>query len=88
VGEKDAFDQAATEAHAEAEMIRPSHTDDEIVQWVRSVGSANGMSFEADGPDVAGVLWIPDPEQRRSWREKYVYRETQRPDRPLGFRKP
>jgi hypothetical protein len=35
----------------------------------------------------AAVLWIPDCEQRRGWREYYVYRKE--PDkRPMGFRSP
>ena len=37
--------------------------------------------------DVAAVLWLPDPEQRRGFREYYVYRP--KPGKPgsLGFRK-
>jgi hypothetical protein len=35
----------------------------------------------------AAVLWIPDPEQRRGWREYYVYRDEPA-RRPMGFRGP
>jgi hypothetical protein len=39
--------------------------------------------------DVAAILWVPDPEARRGWREFYVNRAPQ-PTAPrpgtLGFR--
>lgn len=38
---------------------------------------------------VAAVLWIPDPEQRRGWREIYIRRSPSKLNaRPLGFGKP
>ena len=37
--------------------------------------------------DTLAVLWVPDPDARRGWREYYV--ERPRPGaRPIGFRKP
>jgi hypothetical protein len=36
----------------------------------------------------AGVLWVPDPEQRHWWREYYVDKPGTAPTRPFGFRKP
>jgi hypothetical protein len=51
---------------------------------VTEAGSGSG-STSASRP--AAVLWIPDPEQRRGWREYYVYRDE--PARcPMGFRGP
>lgn len=36
----------------------------------------------------AGVLWVPDPEQRRGWREVYVDKPGGNAGRVVGFRKP
>jgi hypothetical protein len=40
-----------------------------------------------DAPErPAGVLWLPDPEQRHGWREHYVWRPAPPiPTRPFGF---
>jgi hypothetical protein len=40
--------------------------------------------------DTAGVLWVPDPEQRHWFREVYVRKPgaDDKPGRPAGFGKP
>ncbi len=47
--------------------------------------------IEQSGSAFAGVkavLWVPDPEQRRGWREVYVRDQpTDHPSRPVGFRR-
>ncbi len=55
------------------------------------IGAAHGVSGPDEAEkDVAGRLYVPDPEQRSGWRERYIYKPTQpKPGaRPLGFRKP
>lgn len=56
------------------------------------VGSAHTISEgPAEGlPEQLGPIWVPDPEQRRGWRERYVD-ALPKPGverRPIGFRKP
>jgi hypothetical protein len=46
------------------------------------VGPVNGN----DQP--AGVLWVPDPEQRRGWREVYIDKPGSKAERGVGFIKP
>lgn len=55
-------------------------------QPVITVGSAEAGHVDSD--HAAAVLWVPDPEQRRGWREVYVSKPGAKPDRPFGFRKP
>jgi len=55
------------------------------------IGNAHAVLGPDDKkPDVAGRLYVPDPEQRHGWREFYVHKAPeQKPGaRPLGFRKP
>jgi len=54
-----------------------------------------GAVFSVGGPDdekaeVAGKLYVPDPEQRNGWREFYVHKPAVvKPGaRPLGFGRP
>lgn len=65
--------------------------DDDPASTLMGSGSAHAVSGADDDHDApAGVVWIPDPEQRRGWRERYVY-PAPKPGaerRPLGFRKP
>ena len=55
------------------------------------VGSAHAVT-SADEPRgrLAGHVLIPDVDERRGWREWYVYQPTREPAprRPLGFVKP
>jgi hypothetical protein len=55
---------------------------------IGSVFAMNGP--DDDKPDVAGKLYVPDPEQRNGWREFYVHKPPAwKPGaRPLGFGKP
>lgn len=56
------------------------------------IGAAHAVSEpQNDAPDVAGKLYVPDPEQRHGWREFYVHRDMPalKPGaRPLGFGRP
>jgi hypothetical protein len=55
------------------------------------IGSAHSVSGpDDDKPDVAGKLYVPDPEQHSGWREFYVHKPiAAKPGaRPLGFGKP
>lgn len=55
------------------------------------VGSVFGLTGPEDEPkEVAGKLYVPDPEQRNGWREFYVHKSAQQKPgaRPLGFGKP
>ena len=47
-------------------------------------GSDQAATFDG----VAAVLWVPDPEQRRGWREVYVKQTTKPSGRSMGFGKP
>ncbi len=54
------------------------------------IGSAHSMG-DAERPrgKLRGHIVIPDVDERRGWREWYVYDEPDpAPPRPLGFRKP
>ena len=55
------------------------------------VGAVHGvLPAEDQTPREAGRLWVPDPEQRRGWRERYIYPEAKPGEqrRALGFGKP
>ena len=49
-----------------------------------------GFAEASDTPSrPATVLWVPDPESRRGWREWYVQKEPRKPNgRPIGFGRP
>lgn len=49
------------------------------------LGAAHGIG-DAPGEPAAGVLWVPDPESRRGWREFYIP-QPQGTARCVGFRK-
>lgn len=53
------------------------------------VGSTHAVSEEHPKGRLVGHLIIPDVDERRGWREWYVYRDAGAPDRTLvGFRRP
>ena len=55
------------------------------------IGSAHALTGpEDDKPEIAGKLYLPDPEQRHGWRESYISKAPQEKPgaRPLGFGKP
>lgn len=55
------------------------------------IGMVHGISGpDEDSPEVAGKLYVPDPEQRHGWREFYVHKPPQQKPgaRPLGFGRP
>ena len=58
--------------------------------WVDpQVGHGASSVQGTDAEEVAAVLWVPDPEQRRGYREYYVKRNDEKPGkRPMGFRVP
>ena len=51
-------------------------------------GSAGAVS-QADSPGQwCGTIYLPDPSERRGWRQFYVYRpESAKPPKPMGFRR-
>lgn len=51
-------------------------------------GHAEMLPGGGPGDKPAGVLWVPDPEQRHGWREFYVDKPGSSPERGMGFRKP
>jgi hypothetical protein len=52
-----------------------------------SVGSAQAATSEtSDMSDTAAVLWVPDVETRRGWREYYIAKPKPGA-RPVGFRR-
>lgn len=65
------------------------------VDWIEppapTVGVAEAVVDERAPESIAAVLWVPDPEQRRGWREFYIRRQggSSKPNaRPIGFGKP
>ena len=65
--------------------------DDYWSPVILGIGTAHAVSGPDEDParDV-GTIWVPDPEQRHSWRERYV-RDEPKPGaerRSLGFGKP
>jgi hypothetical protein len=52
-----------------------------------ATSAAGEQSRSGAFDDVAAVLWLPDPEQRRGFREYYVYRPKAEKPGSLGFRK-
>lgn len=75
-------------------MSRRTRSDDDfdyIYPTFLGIGQAHGVAPPDDeSPEPAGVVWVPDPEQRRGWRERYITKEGEpKPGaRPMGFRKP
>ncbi len=58
--------------------------------WL-GMGQAHGVTPpDEERPEMAAVLWVPDPEQRHGWREFYVTKPgaPSAALRPFGFRKP
>ena len=51
-------------------------------------GTTEAIPAPSSTDHPAGVLWVPDPEQRYGWREVYVQKSSAKPDRPCGFQKP
>jgi len=71
--------------------MRPKAYGTDGSEMLIGIGSAHSVSGPDDEkPEVAGKLYLPDPEQRNGWREFYVHKPlTQKPGaRALGFRKP
>lgn len=61
---------------------------DDEEEWAEapflSLGSVHALTEGSNDPPVA-ILLVPDPEQRRGWREHYV--EAEEPERSrIGFR--
>lgn len=56
------------------------------------IGSVFALSGPDDTPaDIAGKLYVPDPEQRNGWREFYVHKTAPQDKpgaRPIGFGRP
>lgn len=58
--------------------------------WFPSLGqgSVNDLGDTSASPETAAILLVPDPEQRRGWREYYVRhaKPNAKPANPMGFR--
>ncbi len=50
-------------------------------------GSVHDLGDSSPPDETAAILVVPDPEQRRGWREYYVYRDkpNAKPE-PMGFK--
>jgi hypothetical protein len=66
--------------------VRAEDEWDEVVE--RPVVGSAAPSASGDEDRPLATLWIPDPEQRRGWREFYV-RKDDKPNgkRDIGFRR-
>jgi hypothetical protein len=59
-----------------------------IEAWVRPVGSVSPAGPEDESSEPLATLWIPDPEQRHGWRERYVYPVKAKPNgKVIGFKR-
>jgi hypothetical protein len=56
--------------------------DDEVVLKSGSVGEIVEGERE-----YAAVLWIPDPTERRGWRDLWVEKVSERKPKSAGYRK-
>jgi hypothetical protein len=57
-------------------------TDDMVEAVIGALEPATGSASEYP----AAILWLPDPEARRGWREYYVEKRREHKARPLGYR--
>lgn len=61
--------------------------DDEDEPVHLGMGSATPGSSDADDDEYpVATLWLPDPETRRGWGMRHVWREKPKTERSLGFR--
>jgi hypothetical protein len=75
-------------------MLKPGGkrraADDDDWWWdetpVTTVGTAIPSSESPSTSTSTPVLWLPDPEQRRGWREYYVPHDDEPEKPPIGFR--
>jgi hypothetical protein len=64
--------------------IHPDYEDDQVA--APFIGSVEVGEHGHGQP--AGVLWVPDPEQRHGWREVYIDKPGSKVGTAVGFRKP
>ena len=61
--------------------------DEQVVEQI--VGQAGAETKNEDNTVYVAVLWIPDPTERRGWRDMWIERKP--PDskpKQAGYRKP
>jgi len=63
-------------------MVRSEWEEEPVVY--PPVGSASAASG-ADEDRAVGRLWVPDLETKRGWSAHWVYRDSQRSERRVGF---
>lgn len=68
-------------------MTRRAEVDWAETPYPVTVMGQADTSSRSGSDHPAAVLWVPDPEQRRGWRELYVDKPGA-PLRGVGFRKP
>lgn len=71
--------------------MKPKAYDHESWSILLGVGAAHAVSApDEERPQDIATLWVPDPETRHGWRERYVAAEPKpgAARRPLGFGKP
>ena len=56
----------------------------------KAVPQVVGKAETADGEDkdvVVAILYIPDPTERRGWRDMWIYKDKPNKERKAGFRR-
>lgn len=69
-------------------MKRQRSEDEYYIEYVAlGMGSVHDLADSSASPPTAAILWLPDPEQRRGYREYYVQADkpNERPE-PMGFK--
>ena len=69
-----------------AVVKRPKAFLDADGSVILGTGSAHSVG-DPDRDEPAGKLYLPDPEQRKGWREHYVQKPAKPGARPIGFRR-
>lgn len=71
-------------------MKRPRADDYDDWWWPASLGmgTVHDLADRDEPNETAAILLVPDPEQRRGWREYYVSKDKPKSKRPrqIGFR--
>jgi hypothetical protein len=57
--------------------------DEQVTEQV--VGQAGAETKNADDMVYAAVLWIPDPTERRGWRDMWIERKPESKPKSIGF---
>jgi hypothetical protein len=60
------------------------YVEDETILEVGKAEKSDGVA--ADETVYAAVLWIPDPTERRGWRDLWIERKHESKPKTAGFR--